>query len=189
MVRMDAERNRERILESATHAFTTGDGSAPVSLEAIARDAGVGIGTLYRHFPTRDALVQAVHATELAAVLAKADGLLAIHAPDQALRLWMDDYAAFVAGKRGMAESLRALTRSGAVSPIDTRSRVTATIQQLLDAGIRAGTLRHDVQAEDIAASLVGTFLSLDRALPTAERDRQASRMLDLLFDGIRVRG
>jgi AcrR family transcriptional regulator len=188
MARMDAERNRERILEVATRAFTSGDGSAPVSLEAIARDAGVGIGTLYRHFPTRDALVQAVHATELDAVLAKADELLASHEPDRALRLWMDDYAAFVAGKRGMADSLRALMRAGAVSPTDTRARVTGTIRQLLEAGIQAGTLRDDVRAEDVAASLVGTFLSLDRAAPTAEREAQAARMLDLLFDGIRVR-
>ena len=189
MARVDAARNRDRILEVATRALTTGDGSAPVSLEAIARDAGVGIGTLYRHFPTRDALVQAVHATELAAVLAKADELRASHEPDRALRIWMDDYATFVAGKRGMAESLRALMQSGAVSPMDTRARVTSAIEQLLNAGIRAGTLRDDVRAEDVAASLVGIFLSLDRSAPTAERDAQAARMLDLLFDGIRVRG
>jgi len=186
---MDAERNRERILESATRAFTTGDESAPVSLEAIARDAGVGIGTLYRHFPTRETLVQAVHATELDAVLAKADELLAHHEPDRALRLWMDAYATFVAGKRGMADSLRALTRAGVVSLTDTRARVTTTIARLLEAGIQAGTLRHDVRAEDVAASLVGTFLSLDRSAPITERDAQATRMLDLLFDGIRVRG
>jgi len=189
MARVDAARNRERILEVATRALTAADGSTPVSLEAIARDAGVGIGTLYRHFPTRDDLVQTVHAAELDAVLAKADELLAGHEPDRALRLWMDDYARFVAGKRGMAESLRALTRAGVVSPLDTRARVTSTIERLLQAGIQAGTLRDDVRAEDVAASLVGTFLSLDRSAPTAERDAQAARMLDLLFDGIRVRG
>jgi AcrR family transcriptional regulator len=189
MARADAERNRERILDVATRALTIADGSAQVSLEAIARDADVGIGTLYRHFPTRDALVQAVHASELAAVLAKADELLAHHEPDRALRLWMDDYAAFVAGKRGMADSLRALTQSGAVSPTDTRARVTSTIARLLDAGIQAGTMRGDIRAEDVAASLVGIFLSLDRSSPGAERDAQATRMLDLLFDGIRLRG
>src|SRR6187402_2046349 len=161
MARVDAERNRDRILEVATRALTSGDGSAPVSLEAIARDAGVGIGTLYRHFPTRDALVQAVHAGELDAVLEKADERMASNEPDRALRLWMDDYAAFVAGKRGMAESLRALAQSGVVSPTNTRARVTATIGRLLDAGVRAGTLRDDVRAEDVGASLVGTFLSL----------------------------
>ena len=66
---------------------------------------------------------------------------------------------------------------------------VPPSIARLLEAGIQAGTLRHDVRAEDVAASLVGTFLSLDRSAPITERDAQATRMLDLLFDGIRVRG
>ncbi|MBN9155300.1 MAG: TetR/AcrR family transcriptional regulator [Microbacterium sp.] len=189
MARVDAERNRARILEVATRALTATDGSAPASLEAIARDAGVGIGTLYRHFPTRDDLVRAVHASELAALLARADELLARHEPDRALRIWMDDYAAFVAGKRGMAESLRALAQSGVLSPNETRASVTETIGRLLEAGVRAGTLRDDVLPEDVAASMVGTFLALDRSAPTPVRDAQAARMLDLLFDGIRARG
>ena len=92
-IRADAHRNRERLLETATAAFTAADGTT-VSLEAIARDAGVGIGTLYRHFPNREALVEAVYRTELAEVAASAGQLLERHPPVVALRRWMDRYAA-----------------------------------------------------------------------------------------------
>ena len=107
-VRSDARRNREKLLEVATAAFAAADGR-PVSLESIARDAGVGIGTLYRHFPNREALVEAIYRTELAEVAAAAGQLLKRHPPKTALRRWMDRYASFVAAKRGMAESLHAM--------------------------------------------------------------------------------
>jgi AcrR family transcriptional regulator len=180
-VRVDAQRNRERLLEVARAALSADGGT--VSLEAIARDAGVGIGTLYRHFPTRDALVEAVYRSELAAVLAKGDELLDTHEPAEALRLWMDDYAEFVTTKRGMAESLRGLQQSGAIQKSQTRHDVTETIRAILDAGARAGTLRADVLADDVAASLVGVFL----ANPDSAGSEQTGRMLDLLFAGIRV--
>jgi AcrR family transcriptional regulator len=178
--RVDAQRNRALILEAARIAFSTGE--KQVSLEGIARNAGVGIGTLYRHFPTRETLVEVVHREGLAAVLARADELLTTHDPDDALRLWMDDYADFVGRKRGMVESLRALSRAGVIAASDTLTLITETLQRFLDAGARAGTLRNDVHAEDIAASLVGVFLAAD-----APRSLQAGRMLDLLFAGIRV--
>ena len=119
--RSDARRNRERLLETAAAAFAVGDG--PVSLEAVARGAGVGIGTLYRHFPTREALIEAVYRAELADVSASAAQLLNEHPPADALRRWMDRYAEFVAAKRGMAESLRAIFESGAVERNETRAR------------------------------------------------------------------
>src|SRR6201997_5400778 len=119
-VRSDARRNREKLLEVATAAFAAADGRA-VSLESIARDAGVGIGTLYRHFPNREALVEAIYRTELAEVAGAAAELLKRHPPRAALRRWMDRYAGFVAAKRGMAESLRALFDLGAVHPSQTR--------------------------------------------------------------------
>ena len=156
--RADAARNRERLIEAASAAFATGD--KEVSLEAIARDAGVGIGTLYRHFPTRDALVEVVHRDGLATVLARADELLATHDPAMALRLWMDDYAEFVTRKRGMAESLRSLSQAGVIAASDTHTRIAETVQKLLDAGAAAGTLRSDVQAQDVANTLVGVFLA-----------------------------
>src|ERR1700742_1510643 len=90
--RSDARRNRDKLLEVATAAFAGADGRA-VSLESIARDAGVGIGTLYRHFPNREALVEAISRAELAEVAAAAAQLLRRHPPKTALRRWMDRYA------------------------------------------------------------------------------------------------
>ena len=177
--RADARRNRDRLVEVARQALAEGDGA--VSLEAIARDAGVGIGTLYRHFPTRDALVEAVYRTELEAVIAKADELTSLHEPAEALRLWMDEYARFVTTKRGMAESLRGLRQAGTISSSQTRPLVTAAVRSMHAAGVRSGTLRADVLADDIVATLVGIFL----ATPDASDSEQIGRMLDLLFAGI----
>jgi AcrR family transcriptional regulator len=176
-MRADAHRNRERLLETATAAFAAADGTT-VSLEAIARDAGVGIGTLYRHFPSREALVEAVYRSELAEVSATAGELLQRHKPMIALRQWMDRYASFVAAKRGMAESLGAMFASGTVAPSDTRSSITGAVELLLRAGADDGSLRHDVLAEDVVSSLLGIFL-------TSGSPEQAKRMLDLLSAGI----
>lgn len=181
VLRADAQRNRDRLVEVARSALSA---EPSVSLEAIARDAGVGIGTLYRHFPTREDLVEAVYRTELAAVLTRADELLAANPPDVALRLWMDAYVGFVLTKRGMAESLRSLLQSGTISSAQTRPQVTATIKALLDSGVAAGTLRDSVLAEDVAATLVGLCL----AIPGDGPGEQTARMLDLLFEGIRER-
>jgi AcrR family transcriptional regulator len=183
-VRADAQRNRARLIEVARSAFSASAHAtaAPVSLEAIAREAGVGIGTLYRHFPTREALIEAVYRTELDGVLAQAAVLLREHDPVTALRSWMDAYAAFVMAKRGMAESLRSLLQAGTITSSQTRQRVTGAIQVFLDAGVRAGSLRADVRADDVAASLVGVFL----ATPDPAQSEQAGRMLDLLVAGIR---
>src|ERR1035438_6118431 len=182
-VRVDAQRNRARLIEVARSAFATSTDAtaAPVSLEAIAREAGVGIGTLYRHFPTREALIEAVYRTELDGVLAQAAVLLREHDPVSALRSWMDAYAAFGTAKRGMAESLRSLLQAGTITSSQTRQRVTDTIQTFLDAGVHAGSLRADVRAGDVAASLVGVFL----ATPDPAQSDQADRMLDLLVAGI----
>jgi len=176
-IRADAHRNRERLLEVATAAFAAADG-AVVSLEAIARDAGVGIGTLYRHFANRDALVEAVYRTELAEVSASASDLLAHHPPVAALRRWMDRYASFVAAKRGMAESLRAMFAAGVVQPSDIRASVVGAVDTLLSAGRADGSLRDDVRADDVVSSLIGIFLA------SASTD-QAGRMLDLLVDAL----
>lgn len=153
-----------------------------MTLEAIAREAGVGIGTLYRHFPSREALVEAVYRNELARLRSSAAELLASGEPDVALRTWMDRFADYVAAKRGMAETLRAVVASGAVASSETRAGLIATIQSLLDAGAAAGTVRSDVYAEDVFASLTGIFLA---AGAPGQRE-QAGRMLDLLMDGLK---
>jgi AcrR family transcriptional regulator len=177
--RADARRNRERLLQAATAAFAAA--GAAVSLESIARAAGVGIGTLYRHFPTREALVEAVYRAELAEVSASATDLLKFHRPADALRRWMDRYASFVAAKRGTAESLRAIALSGAIEPSETRASIVAAVRLLLEAGAADGSLRGDVRADDVVTSLLGILL----ASASAE---QSGRMLDLLLDGLTAR-
>jgi AcrR family transcriptional regulator len=176
-VRSDARRNRERLLEVATAAFAAADGR-PVSLESIARDAGVGIGTLYRHFPNRDALVEAVYRTELAEVAAAAERLVKRHPPKIALRRWMDRYASFVAAKRGMAESLQAIFESGAMKPSQTRDSILGAVDLLLRAGAEDRSLRSDVQADDVLSSLIGLMLA-------SGSPEQTGRLLDLLVAGV----
>jgi AcrR family transcriptional regulator len=178
--RSDARRNREKLLATARAAFTAADGA--VALETIAREAGVGIGTLYRHFPTREALVEAVYSAELDDVTTNAPALLAELPPDAALRAWMDRYAAFVATKRGMMDTLRAGWASGSIATPSTRERITAAIATILTEGARTGRLRADVEAQDVTTLLLGVFFS------TAAGDTpgQTGRLLDLVVDALR---
>ena len=176
-IRSDARRNRDKLLEAATASFATAEGQ-PVSLESIARDAGVGIGTLYRHFPSREALVEAVNRAELAEVAAAAGQLLARHTPKTALRRWMDRYASFVAAKRGMAESLHAMFDSGAMQPSQTRDSIAGAVELLLRAGADDGSLDADVKADDVVSSLIGIFLA-------SGSPEQTDRLLDLLVAGV----
>jgi AcrR family transcriptional regulator len=181
--RADAQRNRQRLIEVAQRAFTAGDGK--VSLEAVARQAGVGIGTLYRHFPTREALVEAVYLAERGRLCAAADELLAELPPDRALRTWMDRFADYIATKREMADALRALIADGTVTRSQAREELSVAVRSLLDAGAVAGRIRGDVEAEDVVVALVGIFSVC--ALP--EHREQAGRLMDLLMDGLRVAG
>ncbi|WP_425839588.1 TetR/AcrR family transcriptional regulator [Streptomyces fractus] len=178
--RADARRNRERLLAAARTAFTRFDTSVP--LETIARDAGVGIGTLYRNFPTREALVEAVYSAELDAVTAAVEPLLGELPPQDALRAWMDRYADLVTTKRAMAGSLTLAPAAGRGVTANTRERLTAAVAAFLDAGARTGTLRGDVPADDVITMLLGVFLST-AAGDRADRVRQ---LLDLVVDALR---
>lgn len=180
--RADAARNRALLVDAARAAFATG--GEQVSLEAIAREAGVGIGTLYRNFPTREDLVVAVYASELDAVIAVADDLHDARPADVALRTWLDRYAAFVTTKRGMAESLRAGALADAANTAHTRERVNGAIGAFLQAGAEAGVLRGDLAADDVTTALVGLFL----ATRDVADEAQIARLLDLLVDGLRTR-
>jgi len=180
-LRADARRNRDRLLEVAVHAFT---GRADVPLDAIAREAGVGIGTLYRHFPTREALVEAAYRSELDRLCAAAPELLTDRPADVALRAWMDRFVDYMTTKRGMADALRAVTASGANPYAHSRDRMLDAVTRLLDAGVAAGSLRADVSAEDVLTGLSGVTL----AAGDPERRDQAARLLDLLMDGLRHR-
>lgn len=178
--RSDAQRNREQLIAVARDAFAAADDT--VALDSIARAAGVGIGTLYRHFPTREALVEAVYAGELDALTAGAADLLAGLPPDLALRSWMDRYADFAGRKRGIIDTLRAGWTSGRLTTPVTRERITALIDVILTAGVRAGVFRADVSAADVTAMLLGVFLST-AANGTTD---QARRLLDLTVDALR---
>jgi AcrR family transcriptional regulator len=125
-VRADARRNYDRLLEVAVHAFAT-DG-AYVALERIARTAGVGIGTLYRHFPTREALVEAVYRHELSDLCDAVPGLLRSMPPAQATRTWMDHFIDYLTTKHYMAEALRAVIASGGNPFAESRGRLIAAI-------------------------------------------------------------
>jgi AcrR family transcriptional regulator len=181
-LRADAARNRALLLDAARDAFAEADGVTPVSLEAIARAAGVGIGTLYRNFPTRESLVEALHGSELDEVVASAGPLLEGRAAFDALRLWLVRYTRFVATKQGMADALRTAIASGAIRKNETRERITAAVGTLLDAGAADGTIRPDVDPGDLTAMLVGLFVAAGNAKDTA----RVGRMLDLLMDGLR---
>ena len=177
--RADAERNRARLLDAAKTAFASGRG--PVTLDQIARDAEVGIGTLYRHFPTREALIEALYRQELARLSGSADELLRTQPPERALRAWMDLFADFVSTKRELADALRAAFASGAVSVSQSRQELTVAVRTIFDAGNAAGTLRDDVRPEDVVAMVVGVL----NATSTVGGQGQLARMFDLVMDAV----
>ena len=180
VLRADARRNRERILEAAVRAFS--EKGADVPIDTIAKAAGVGSATLYRHFPTREALVEAAYRNELARVCDSATELLVQNPPDRAMRLWMDNFIDYLAAKQGMAEALRAAVASGADPFAESLDRLGAAIGSLLQAGAEAGLLRSGVDPLDVGFSLAGA--SLITSSP-GQRER-ADRLLDLLLDGLR---
>jgi AcrR family transcriptional regulator len=179
-MRADAQRNRARLLEVAVRAFSQ-DGPE-VTLDAIAKDAGVGIGTLYRHFPTREALVEAAYRSELARLCGAVPELLRDRPPDEATRRWMDLFVDYMTTKRGMADALRAVIASGRNPYEQSRGQLISAISTLLTAAGDAGTLRRDIEPADVLASLGGVSLT---AGEPAQRE-QAGRLLDLLMDGLR---
>ncbi|MEW2301425.1 helix-turn-helix domain-containing protein [Streptomyces sp. NPDC006655] len=178
--RADAARNREQLLTVATRVFMSAD--AEPSMRAIAREAGVGIATLYRHFPTRESLVDAVYKDQVVRLTSGARELLDHLPPAAALRRWMDLFGDWIAAKNGMLDTLRAMIDSGQVAHAQTRAELLTAISTILDAGRTAGDLRADIAAEDIAAALIGTFT----VAPRPEQEAQAGRLLDLLMDGLR---
>jgi AcrR family transcriptional regulator len=181
-VRADAQRNRDRILDAAARAFTR-DGDA-VTLDAIAREAGVGIGTLYRHFPTREALVDAAYQNELARLCDAADELRSRLPPDEALRTWMDRFVDYMTTKRGMGEALRALIAAGGDPFAKSWDRMLAATAMLLRAAIHVGAVRDDVDPDDVLRAIGAVSLAIGNP---GQRD-QATRLLDLIMDGLRYR-
>jgi AcrR family transcriptional regulator len=181
--RADAQRNRERVLEAAKTVFSAGGPDA--SLEAVAREAGVGIGTLYRHFPTREALYEAVYRREVEQLGELAEELKSDGAPVEALRRWLRANVEFVATKKGMAAAL-ALAAGSPPSELTAFSfeRLTKAVGTLLDRAAASGEIRTDVSPEDLLRTLVGMCLLHDQPGWQAG----VIRMLDVLVDGLRVK-
>ncbi|MFC1420563.1 TetR/AcrR family transcriptional regulator [Streptacidiphilus cavernicola] len=181
-LRADAQRNRDRLLAAAVRAFS--EDGADVTLDAIAKQAGVGIGTLYRHFPTRESLVEASYRNELARLCEAVPELLGELPPERALRAWMDRFVDYMTTKRGMAEALRMVIAAGGDPFAQSRDRLVAAIGALLAAGAAAGAVRSDLDSADLLAALAGVSMA---AGDPSQRE-QAGRLLDLLMDGLRNR-
>jgi AcrR family transcriptional regulator len=177
--RADARRNRARLLATALEVFAR-EGT-DVSLNVIAKSAGVGIGTLYRHFPTRDALLEAAYRNEVALLCDVAD-LLRNRPPDAALAEWMNRFVDYAVTKRGLSGALRSLAASGSDIYDDTRRQIVAALTELLNAGIAAGAIRPDADAEDVLRATGAIWLIPDEP-GWADHAR---RVLTLLMDGLR---
>jgi AcrR family transcriptional regulator len=177
--RADAKRNHDALLIAAGEAFA--ERGIDASLEDIARRAGVGIGTLYRHFPTRDALNEAVYRREVETLCSGIDELLASESADAALAEWMHRFAGYVAKKRGMAAALKSAL--GADNELFTHShqRIRAALGALVSAAVESGAIRSDTDPEDVLRALSGICMASD--LPGADR---TERLIDLIVDGLR---
>jgi AcrR family transcriptional regulator len=178
--RADAVRNRERVLEAAKAVF--GQGGPEASLEAVAKAAGVGIGTLYRHFPTREALFEAVYRREVEQLALMARQLETDPAPVEALRRWLQAGVEFMATKKGMAAALAMTALSSSELAAYSLERLTRAAEQLLRRAVEAGEIRDDIDAEDMVRGIVGMCYVHDRP----GWQQKVMRLLDVFIDGLR---
>ncbi|WUH89435.1 TetR/AcrR family transcriptional regulator [Streptomyces sp. NBC_00433] len=178
-LRADAQLNHDRILEVAARVFARQ--GPDTSMKVIAKEAGVGVGTLYRRFPTREELVEATYRSETARLCDAALDLPAAMPADRALRHWMGLFATYMSTKHGMGEALRAILVDEA-DRMRTRFLLADAVGVLMARGAEDGTLRADVDSYDVLMGLGGV------ALIAGEPDRPGltGRLLDLLLDGLR---
>jgi AcrR family transcriptional regulator len=179
-LRSNARRNRERILQEAHIALTT---SSDASLNSIAKKAGVGIATLYRHFPSREALVLAVYRHEVEQLVEAAPRLLKTHPPIEALREWMDRFADYGMTKAGLAGALSAAISANEGLAVDAYGPISKALSQLLEANEHAGTIRPGLDPDDVL--LMMSFVW--RIDPKSDWRPRAGRLLDLLIHGLRA--
>jgi AcrR family transcriptional regulator len=180
--RADAVRNRERVLEAAKVVF--GAGGEEASLDAVARAAGVGIGTLYRHFPTREALFEAVYRREVQQLADLAEQLKQETQPIDALRHWMRSNVRFVATKKGMSAALALAAYKNSELFSYSFDRLTRAVGGLLDRAIAAGEIRDDISPEDLLRALVGMCYMHDQP----GWQTSVLRLVDVFIDGLRIR-
>lgn len=178
-VRADALRNIDGLLQAAKAVFATSGVDAPV--REIAERAGVGVGTVYRHFPQRADLIAAVFRREIDACADAAPTLAAQHDPGEALARWMQRYAAFIAAKRGLATALHSGDPAYDALPAYFEKRLRPALRGLLQAAVAAGEMRADVEPDELLGAVA-------RLCMQAREDRpgQAERMVALLVDGLR---
>jgi AcrR family transcriptional regulator len=178
--RADGQRNRERLMEAAKAAFA--EVGADVSLEEIARRAGVGIGTLYRHFPTRDAIVEAVYRREVQQLADAAPRLVDALPPAEALRAWMRVFIDYIAAKKVIAPALKSLVGGGSALYADSSARINGAIALLVERARASGDIRPDADSADLLRALIG-FAYVNSA---PDWEASALRLIDLLIDGLR---
>ena len=178
--RADAQRNRALLLKTAKAAFA--EKGAAASLDEIARTAGVGAGTLYRHFPTRDALIEAVYRHETEQLVAAATRLSGTHAPTAALREWLQLFVDYMATKHGMYEALNSIV--GGTSELYSASteQMTRAIAKLIDRAAASGDIRSDFDPLDLLRALAGVA----NMSSGPDGTKAAKRMIDILMAGIR---
>jgi AcrR family transcriptional regulator len=179
--RADALRNRDRLLEAAKLSFA--GAGADVSLDEIARRAGVGIGTLYRHFPTREAVVEAVYRREVEQLADAANRLTATLPPGEALHAWMRLFVDYVATKRVIAPALKAMVGGASELYASSGARIANAMTAMVERARTAGEIRADADPADLLRALAG--LTHFSAGPGWEAS--ARRLIDILMDGLRA--
>ena len=180
--RADAERNRVRLLETAKAAFA--EKGTAASLDEIARTAGVGAGTLYRHFPTRDALIEAVYRNEMAQLVDAATTLTETRAPVAALREWLVMFVDYMVTKRGMSEALNSLVNGTSELYSTSADQLRRAIAKLIDRAVASGDIRLDIDPLDLLRALAG----VTNVNPGPDGTRAAKQMVDILLAGIQNR-
>ncbi|HYW10700.1 MAG TPA: helix-turn-helix domain-containing protein [Longimicrobium sp.] len=178
-LRADAKRNIDTLLEAAKEVFATSGVDAPV--REVAARAGVGVGTVYRHFPQRADLVAAVFRREVDACAAAAPALAAEHPPCEALSAWLRRYTRFIATKRGLAAALHAGDPAFEPLPAYFQQHLGPALESLLDAAAAAGAVRSDVDPNDLLRAVGNLCLAGSEAGAC-----HSERMVDLLIDGLR---
>jgi len=179
--RADSVRNRERVLEAAKLVFAAGGPEA--SLEAVARQAGVGVGTLYRHFPTRQTLFEAVYRREVEQLVELAEQLATADLPPlEALRRWMHANVAFVATKKGMSAALAIAVHASSDLTVYSMDRLGRALDTLLRRAVQSGMIRDDIGAEDILRTIVGLCYTHNK--PGWQGN--VRRLVDVFVDGMR---
>jgi AcrR family transcriptional regulator len=179
-MRADALRNRDKLLAAAAERFSADGRDA--SLEAIAKQAGVGVGTLYRHFPTREALVEATYMGEMEALRAAAFQALEDGPPDAALESWMHAFVRYAAERRGIKDALKAFTEEPDFEA--TRAVMLEGLTAILDAGAADGSLRPDLEPHVVLRAASGLWTLAGEP----DWEANAAQLIEILMPGLRNR-